>query len=156
NAKDKPDLLVSWADGPVESSVLAAAGLSANFGIYLYDSEHQTRRPILDDADMWDIFARPLATRTAPPVISSAQDQRLNGSVLIGALNVYDSTLHQFKAGEVYGVRAMEGFSSEEGFPTMFGNTMHEGHNNLGVARVALDGSWSATIPANIPVHMQA
>jgi len=29
NAKDKPDLLVSWADGPVESSYLAAAGKAA-------------------------------------------------------------------------------------------------------------------------------
>jgi hypothetical protein len=162
NAKDKPDLLVSWADGPVESEVLALAGLSANYGIYLFDSEHQQRRPILDDPDMWDIFARPLATRTAPPVVNSAQDPRLGGSVLVGSLNVYDSTLHTFKPhaantpGEIYGVRVMEGFSSEEGFPTMFGTTMFEGHANLGVAPVALDGSWSATIPANIPVHMQA
>ncbi len=155
NAKDKPDLLVSWADGPVESEVLAMAGLSANFGIYLYDSEHQQRRPILDDPDMWDIFARPLATRSAPAVVGSAQNPRLNGSVLVGSLNVYDSTLHQFKDGEIYGVRVMEGFSSEEGFPTMFGTTMFEGHANLGVAPIAADKSWSATIPANIPVHLQ-
>jgi hypothetical protein len=160
NAKDKPDLLVSWADGFVESELLAQAGLSANFGVYLYDSEHQQRRPILDDPEMWDIGARPLATRTAPPVIDSAQDSRLGGSVLVGSLNVYDSTLHTFKAhapgtqGEIYGVRVFEGFSSEEG-PTMFSTTMFEGHANLGVAPVALDGSWSATIPANIPVHLQ-
>ncbi len=161
NAKDKPDLLVSWADGFVESEALAQAGLFANFGIYLYDSEHQQRRPILDDPDMWDISARPLATRTAPPIIESAPDARLGGSVLVGSLNVYDSSLHTFKAhapgtqGEIYGVRAIEGFSSEEG-PPMFSNTMHEGAALLGVAPVALDGSWSATIPANIPVHLQA
>src|SRR6185295_5893547 len=74
NAKDKPDLLVSWADGPVESEVLGAAGLSANFGVYLYDTAHQQRRPILDDPEMWDIFARPLKTRTAPNVVGSATD----------------------------------------------------------------------------------
>ena len=33
NAKDKPDLLVSWSDGPVESGVLTAAGVKANFGV---------------------------------------------------------------------------------------------------------------------------
>jgi hypothetical protein len=51
-----PNLLVSWADGPVESSVLDAAAQTANFGVYLYDaaalrtldstgpSAHDTRR----------------------------------------------------------------------------------------------------------------
>jgi hypothetical protein len=164
NAKDKPDLLVSWADGPVESEVLAAAGLSANYGIYLFDSEHQQRRPIFDDPDpgVWDIFPRPLAPRSAPAPVSSAQNPRPGGSVLIGSLDVYDSTLHTFnrpgvgQPGEIYGVRVMEGFSSEEGFPTMFGTTMFEGHANLGVAPLAADNkSWSALIPANIPVHVQ-
>jgi len=92
NAKDKPDLLVSWADGPVESSVLASANLSANFGVYLYNSTRQTRLPILDDPEMWDIFARPLQTRSAPPIVGSASDPTLNGQMLIGAMNVYEST----------------------------------------------------------------
>jgi hypothetical protein len=159
NAKDKPDLLVSWANGPVESSVLSQAGLSANFGIYLYDSEHQQRRPILDDDTMWDIFARPLAPRTAPNVVGSAQDPRLNGQTLIGSLDIYNSTLHDFDRAntEVYGVRVMEGFSSEEGFPEMFGTTMFEGHANLGVAAISPDNkSWSARVPANVPLHLQA
>lgn len=156
DAKDKPTLLVSWADGPVESSVLASANLSANFGIYLYDSEKQQRRPILDDPNMWDVFAQPLRTRTAPNVVGSAQDPKLAGATLIGSLNVYQSTLHTFQPGEIYGVRVMEGYSSEEGFPRMFGTTMFEGHANLGVAPVAADGSWSAKIPANVPVHVQA
>jgi hypothetical protein len=156
DAKDKPNLLVSFADGPVESGVLASAGLTADFGIFLYDSEHQQRRPILDDHDMWDVFAKPLRTRTAPNVVGSAQDPKLGGQTLIGSLNVYDSTLHTFNPGEIYGVRIMEGFSSEEGFPEMFGTTMFEGHANLGVAPVAADGSWSAKIPANIPVHLHA
>ena len=156
NAKDKPDLLVSWADGPVESSVLAQAGVQANFGIYLYDSSTQQRRPILDDPSMWSVFAQPLQTRTAPPIVGSAQDPNLTGTTLLGSLNVYDSTLHTFNPGEIYGVRVMEGFSSEEGFPEMFGNTMFEGHANLGVAPVNPDKSWSARTPANIPIHVQA
>jgi hypothetical protein len=32
---------------------------------------------------------------------------------------------------------------------------MFEGHANLGVARVATDGSWLATVPANVPLHLQ-
>ncbi|HET7501759.1 MAG TPA: hypothetical protein VFK02_12165 [Kofleriaceae bacterium] len=157
NAKDKPDLLVSWADGAVESGVLASAGVEANFGVYLLDTEHQQRRPILDDPDMWDVFAMPLRTRSAPNVVSSAQDPKLGGQTLIGSLNVYNSTLHTFKPGEIFGVRVMEGFSSEEGFPEDFGTTMFEGHANLGVAPVSQqDGSWSALIPANVPVHLQA
>ena len=156
NAKDKPDLLVSWANGPVESGELAAAGLSANFGVYLYDSGRQQRRPILDDPEMWDVFAQPLQPRTAPVVISSAQDPKLGGQTLIGSLNVYDSSLHTFKPGEIYGVRVMEGFSSEEGFPRDFGTTEFEGHANLGVAPIAADKSWSAKVPANVPLHLQA
>src|SRR6185295_15322735 len=74
NAKDKLDLLVSWADGPVESGVLSTPGAPpADFGIYLYDSAHQQRHPILDDHAMWDVFAMPLRTRTPPPIVESAQ-----------------------------------------------------------------------------------
>jgi len=156
NAKDHPDLLVSWADGPVESGVLGSAGLSANFGVYLYDTVHLTRHPILDDPEMWDIFARPLQPRTAPPVTGSSIETSLGGQALIGAMNVYQSSLKTFVPGSVYGVRIMEGFSSEEGFPMMFGTTMFEGQANLGVARVAADGSWLATVPANVPLHLQA
>ena len=156
NAKDSPDLLVSWADGPVESGVLGSAGLAANFGVYLYDTHTLQRHPILDDPDMWDIFARPLTTRSAPPVTSSAIDGTLGGQALIGAMNVYESSLTTFEPGSIYGVRVMEGFSSEEGFPEMFGTTRFEGQANLGVARVAADGSWLATVPANVPIHLQA
>lgn len=165
NAGEHPDLLVSWADGPVESGVLSEAGLNANFGIYLYDSSSMERHPILDDPAMWDIFARPLEPRNAPPTTSSQVDNTSNAAqALVGALDVYDSTLHTFSTtpyqpgakGEVYGVRIMEGFSSEEGFPEMFGTTMFEGHADLGIARVAADGSWIAHVPANVPVHLQA
>jgi hypothetical protein len=155
DAKEHPNLLVSWADGPVESSVLSSAGLSANFGIYLYDTEHLQRHPILDDPDMWDIFARPLQPRTAPAVTASTNDNTLGQQAVIGSMNVYSSTLHTFPSGSIYGVRVMEGFSSEEGFPRMFGTTMFEGHADLGVARVQSDGSWLAKVPANVPLHLQ-
>ena len=156
NAKEVPDLLVSWADGPVESGVLGSAGLSANFGVYLYDPAKLSRHPILDDAEMWDIFPRPLRPRTAPPATGSSIDENLGGQALIGSMNVYQSSLTTFQPGAVYGVRVMEGFSSEEGFPEDFGTTMFEGQANLGVARVAADGSWLAKVPANVPLHLQA
>ena len=156
NAKDKPDLLVSWADGPVESSVLGQAGLSANFGVYLYDTKNQRRLPLLDDPEMWDVFARPLQTRSAPPIVGSATDPTLNGTLLIGSMDAYDSTMKDFEAGSVYGIRIIEGFSSEEGFPRMFGSTMFEGQAQLGVARLANDGSWLATVPANVPLALQS
>jgi hydrazine synthase alpha subunit-like protein len=156
NAKANPDMLVSWADGPVESGVLGSAGLSANFGIYLYDSARHFRLPILDDPEMWDVAARPLQTRTPPPIVGSATDSSLNGQVLLGAMNVYDSTIKSFQPGSVYGVRVIEGFSSEEGFPRMFGTSMFEGQASLGVAPVRPDGSWLATAPANVPLAVQA
>jgi len=156
NAKAQPDLLVSWADGPVESGVLGSAGLAANFGVYLYDTKTLQRHPILDDPEMWDIFPRPLMPRNAPASTSSSIDANLGGQALIGAMDVYKSSLTTFQDGSIYGVRIMEGFSSEEGFPEMFGTTMFEGQANLGVARVASDGSWLATVPANVPLHLQA
>ncbi|MFT3700696.1 MAG: hypothetical protein QM831_46555 [Kofleriaceae bacterium] len=154
DAGEHPNLLVSWSDGPVESSVLEAAGKSAQFGVYLYDTEHLQRHPIMQDEGMWDIFARPLQPRTAPAVTASQTDNSAAQAV-VGSMNVYDSTLHTFQGGSIYGVRVMEGFSSEEGFPRMFGTTMFEGHANLGVAPVQNDGSWLANVPANVPLHLQ-
>lgn len=156
NAKEFPDLLVSWSDGTVEEETLAAAGLSANFGIYLYDTKSQTRKPIWDDADMWDVFARPLQSRTAPPEIPASAPNGLdNSSFLIGSLNIYSSSVTTFDRGSIYGVRVMEGFSSEEGFSRSFGNTMFEGHAQLGISKVQSDNSWLALVPPNVPIHLQ-
>ncbi len=157
NAKEFPDLLVSWSDGTVESETLAAAGLSANFGIYLYDTKSQTRKPVWDDPAMWDVFARPLAPRNAPPEIpASASNGIDNSAFLIGSMDVYNSSLTTFAPGSVYGVRVMEGYSSEEGFPRAFGNTMFEGHAQLGISKVQSDNSWLALVPPNVPIHVQA
>lgn len=156
NAKEKPDLVVSWANGPVESGVLGSAGLEADFGVYLLDTQRNQRHPLLDNNEMWDIFPRPLQARPVPDISGSAIDPSLGGATMIGSMNVYESSLKTFAPNSVYGVRVMEGFSSEEGFPRMFGTTMFEGQANLGVARVQADGSWLATIPSNVPVHVQA
>ncbi len=157
NAKENPDLLVSWSDGTVESETLAAANLSANFGVYLYDTKSQTRKPVWDDPEMWDVFARPLAPRDAPPEIPAAAPNGVdNSAFMIGSLDVYTSSLTTFEPGSIYGVRVMEGFSSEEGFPRAFGNTMFEGHAQLGVAKVQSDNSWLALVPPNVPIHLQA
>lgn len=156
NAKEKPDLVVSWANGPVESGVLGSAGLEADFGVYLLDTQRNQRHPLLDNNEMWDIFPRPLQARPVPDISGSAIDPSLNGATMIGSMNVYESSLKTFAPNSIYGVRVMEGFSSEEGFPRMFGTTMFEGQANLGVARVQADGSWLATIPSNVPIHVQA
>lgn len=158
NANEYPDLLVSWADGPVESGTLGAAGLSADFGIYLYNSRRNARQPIWNDPDMWDFGARPLASRPAPPEIADSGKHQFNPEAgLIGSMDVYQSSLSegQFAPGSVYGVRVIEGFSTEEGVPDDFGITEHEGAAVLGVAPVQSDGSWAALIPANVPVHVQ-
>jgi hypothetical protein len=156
NDRDKPALVVSWANGPVESRSLGAAGLSADFGIYLYDSANKARRPIFNDPEMWDIGARPLVARSAPPVIPSAGKNQFNAQAgLIGAMNVYKSSLTQFAPDSIFGVRVIEGFSGEEGVGEDFGLTEHEGAAVLGVAPVKPDGSFAGLIPANIPVHLQ-
>jgi hypothetical protein len=156
NTADYPDLIVSWADGPVESGTLGAAGSTADFGIYLYSSRRNSRQPIWDDHEMWDIFPRPLVSRDAPPTIAESGKHQFNSeATLIGSMDVYRSSLDTFDAGSIYGVRVIEGFSVEEGVPDDFGLTEHEGAAILGVAPVQEDGSWAALIPANVPVHVQ-
>ena len=156
NGKELPDLLVSWADGPVQSEVLGAAELTANFGIYLYDSKKRSRKPILDSEEYWEVYPRPLAPRATPLEIAPSGKHEYGNSVLMGALNVYDSSVFELEANSVYGVRIIEGFSVEEGIPSRdFGLTEHEGAARLGVAPVHADGSWAALVPANTPVHQQ-
>jgi hypothetical protein len=157
NAKAYPDLLVSWADGPVQSGVLESAGLTADFGIYMYESKSGKRLPIWNDENYWDINPRPLVPRDAPPVIADApKNQFSDSAVLLGSMNVYDSSLTDFDPGSVYAVRVVEGFSVEEGVPNDFGLTEHEGAALLGNAVVHEDGSWAALAPANVPIHLQA
>jgi hypothetical protein len=158
NAKAQPDLLVSWADGPVESGTLGAAGLSADFGVYLYDTRRNSRRPIYNDPEMWDVFAQPLESRNAPVQIADSVGEAIAGTgTLLATVNVYNSTqgAQNIPPGEVYGVRFMEGFSSEKGVPMDFGTTEQEGHVQLGVAPIFADGSVAAVVPANVPIQQQ-
>jgi hypothetical protein len=90
--------------------------------------------------------------RPEPIATSSAID---GTSFVVGALNVYESSLFKVPAGSAVKVRLMEGFSGEEGFPDMFGLTEFDGQSRYGEVPVNADGSFSAKVPANVPVHMQ-
>jgi hypothetical protein len=158
NSKEFPDLLVSWADGPVQSDVNGAAGVAPDFGLYLFDSDRGTRQPIYDGDGTWEINPTPLRARAAPPTIPpSGSNSFSDQAVLLGAMNVYETSLDPAIAGgDIYGVRIVEGFSGEEGVGNDFGLTEAEGAASLGIARVRDDGSWAALIPPNIPVHLIA
>jgi hypothetical protein len=144
--------LVSWADGPVESELLAMAKTNPNFGVYVLDAKSGRRFPIFDDPNLWDVMARPVKARPEPIATSSAID---GASFVVGALNVYESSIFKVPAGAAVKVRLMEGFSAEEGFPDMFGLTEFDGHSRYGEVPVNSDGSFAAKVPANVPVHMQ-
>jgi hypothetical protein len=154
---DKPLLLVSWANGPVEERTLAAAKVSADFGIYLYDSATHSRLPILNDTGTWEVMAKPLTPRAAPQMIDEAAQNGLSTtSVLVGSLNVNLTSLTPLPTDRpAVKVRVIEGFSVEEGVPNDFGLTEHEGAARLGEVPVFSDGSWAALVPANVPVHLQ-
>jgi hypothetical protein len=154
---DKPLLLVSWANGPVEESLLAAAGESPDFGVYLYDSATKQRLPILNDQGTWDVMPKPLAPRKAPMMIDeSAKNGISNDSLLLGSLDVHVSSISsELKTANVVKVRVIEGFSVEEGIADDFGLTEHEGAAMLGEVPVFPDGSWAALAPANVPMHLQ-
>jgi hypothetical protein len=157
SAGEDLDLLVSWSPGPVESGSLEAAGLDAEFGVYLYDSSRGARRPIWNEEGYWSVHPRPLVPRAAPPQIpASGSNAYSDRAVLLGSMNVYDSSLMDFEPDSIYAVRVLEGYSSEEGAPRDFGLTLHEGSARLGIAPVQDDGSWAALIPPTIPVHLQA
>ena len=157
NSKEYPDLLVSWADGPVQSDVNGAAGVAPDFGIYLFDSKSGTRLPIYDQAGTWEINPMPLQPRNSPPTIAPSGGNGFDdNAVLIGSMDVHRSSLGDLDRGSVYGVRVIEGFSGEEGVGMDFGLTEAEGAASLGIARVREDGSWAALVPANVPVHQIA
>ena len=114
----------------------------------------QPRRPILDDPEMWDIFARPLQTRTAPPVVGSAIDaepRRPGADRLDERLRLEPEDAST--PGSIYGVRVMEGFSSEEGFPE---DVRHDDVRGPGQPRRragrARTARGSRRCPANVPL----
>lgn len=146
--------IASWADGPVESEILALGNTHANFGLYVYDAAGDTRFPLYDDRDRWDVQARPLKARTEPPVTASPTQIQDGKPFVVSALNVYKSSLVDLPAGTAVKVRLIEGFSGEEGFST-FGTSEFDGQSLYGEVPVESDGSFAAKVPANVPVHMQ-
>jgi hypothetical protein len=157
NSKEYPDLLVSWADGQVQADFNGAAGVPPDFGIHLYDSRRGTRLPIHNQTGTWEIHPMPLMPRPAPPTIPAAGGNGFSDdALLIGSMNVHESSLGNLERGSIYGVRVVEGFSGEEGVGSDFGLTEAEGAATLGIARVREDGSWAALVPANVPVHQIA
>jgi Hydrazine synthase alpha subunit middle domain len=143
--------LASWADGPVESEVLALAQSQANFGLYVFDGKSGTRFPIYDDPKYWDVLARPIKARIEPPVTESPVS---GASTTIAALNVYDSSVLTIPPGSVQKVRLIEGFSAEEG-PRSFGTTEFDGQSLYGEIPIQPDNSFAAQVPGNVPFHMQ-
>ncbi|HLU68234.1 MAG TPA: hypothetical protein VKZ63_18245, partial [Kofleriaceae bacterium] len=157
NAREYPDLLVSWSDGPVQSDANGGGAPPPDFDLYLYDSERGTRLPLYRGEGTWEINPMPLVAREAPPTIPAAGGNGFsNDALLIGSMNVHESSLGNLPEGEIYGVRVVEGFSGEEGVGEDFGLTEAEGAATLGIARVQADGSWAALVPANIPIHQIA
>src|SRR5207302_5592771 len=126
------------------------------FGIYLYDSEAKTRFPIVNDPGLWDVSPIPVVKRAEPAALKPAFIAMGTQSTLMSAINVYDSTMFPtITPGTAKKVRITEGFSSEEGFPNMFGLTEFDGQSRLGEVDVNADGSFKALIPANVPVRLQ-
>ncbi len=155
-------LLVSWADGPVETEVLEKAKTRANFGVYLFvpgePGRPGKRFPIYDSPDYWDVMARPVKPRLEPVAAATPQAAATDGnrSFTLGAVDVYKSTVFKnLEPGSIIKVRLLEGFSSEEGFPNMFGLTEFDGQSRLGEVDLQADGSFAAKVPPNVPIHMQ-
>jgi cytochrome c553 len=168
-------LLVSWADGWV-NDVNELSATPPDFGIYIYDPKTRKNQLVYNDKDTWELYAQPVAPQVEPPLLSSVQtSQDSTRPLVIGSIDVRQTslfTLHQNSVqgaqfidstpmdqalGSAVKVRIIEGFSSEAApNVTMFGLTMAEGAAILGEAPVLADGSWRASVPPFIPMHLQA
>jgi hypothetical protein len=168
-------LLVSWADGFVND--LNELSLTPpDFGLYIYDAKTRQNQLVLNEEGTSELWAKPVARQVEPPPMSAKQDsQDATRPMVIGSIDVRQTslgTLHrntvsgaQFSEGtpiedalaQAVKVRIIEGFSTEA-VPnvTMFGLTMAEGAAILGEAPVLTDGSWRASVPPFIPMHLQA
>ena len=71
------------------------ANTKPNFGLYLFQCDGKTGRryPLYDDPNMWDVMARPLKARPEPPVTQSPAVSGDEQSFVLGALNVYESSV---------------------------------------------------------------
>ncbi len=162
-------LLTSWANGPVQTDV-AGGGMNEegvdygegagppDFGLYVLDPKTGKRLPLVNDTDMWEVLALPIGKARPVPVVGATPTaQTPEGTALIGALNVHESSLDRVPGSGTYRVRVIEGFSTEEGVPDDFGLTEADGAILLGEAPVEwqTDGSFAAFVPEDRPVHLQ-
>lgn len=166
-------VLASWANGPVQSEV-AGGGMSEDgvdygegsgppdFGIYVLDPKTNRKLPIYNDSDMWDVLPIAIGNKRPEPTTPSAPsaDDAPDGTALIGALNVFESSLDSVPSPDSHGptgyrMRIIEGFSVEEGVPDDFGLTDADGAILLGEAPVSSDGSFAAYVPEDRPIHLQ-
>lgn len=166
-------ILVSWASGFVNE--LNEMSLTPpDFGIYVYDPGSRVNKLVVNYEDSWELYARPVVARTQPPILSSIQDTAdPTIASVFGSIDIKQTSLHSTHGETVSGaqfdgtpmdqalaqakkVRIIEGFSSEAAKGVnMFGLTMAEGAAILGEADVYPDGSWLASIPPYVPVHLQ-
>lgn len=162
-------VLTSWANGAVQSDI-AAGGVSEegvdygegagppDFGIYVLDTDTSARLPIFNDPDMWDVMPMAIGrSRPVPTAPAGATAETPDGTALIGAMNVLESSLGNAAKEGVFRVRVIEGFSGEEGIPDDFGLTEADGAILLGEAKVEYDGdnSFAAFVPEDRPMHLQ-
>ncbi|MGE3675670.1 MAG: hypothetical protein AB7K71_38735, partial [Polyangiaceae bacterium] len=167
-------ILTSWADGTV-NEIDELALTPPDFGIYIYNPETQRNELVVNYEGSWELYAKPIVKREEPQVRGSIQNtQDSTVPVVLGSIDVARTSLFSLHGNTVSGaqfdgtpldealqkavkVRIIEGFSSEAATgATMFGLTMAEGAAMLGEATVHEDGSWLASIPPYVPVHLQA
>jgi hypothetical protein len=162
-------ILVSFAEGPVNE--LNEQSLTPpDFGIYVFDTATGKNQLVYNDRATWDLNAIAVAARQEPPVIGSTQHiQDSTVPVTMGSVDVTQTSLNEVvdgaqfantplaqALGQATAVRVIEGFSTEATKGVgMFGLTMFEGAAVLGEAPVYNDGSWLASVPPYIPIHLQ-
>ncbi|HVY31698.1 MAG TPA: hypothetical protein VHB79_34420 [Polyangiaceae bacterium] len=167
-------LLITWAPGDVNE--LNELSLTPpDYGIYIYDQENRRNDLVKNYEGSWELYAKPVVERDTPKIITSRQDMvDATTPALFGSIDVAQTSLYSRHGNTVGGaqfadgthldmalksavkVRIIEGFSSEAAMETMFGLTMAEGAALIGEAKVEADGSWLASVPPYIPMHLQA
>jgi hypothetical protein len=153
---DQKQFLVSWSDGYVEDEINTMAMAPPDFGIYVFDAPTNTLKPVVNEVGTWEISPVPILKKAEPAMLSGSYVAEGTQGTLLSALNVYDSTIFpDLVPGSVKRVRITEGFSSEEGFPNMFGLSEFDGQSRLGEVDLNPDNSFKAVIPANVPVRIQ-
>lgn len=168
-------LLVTWANGDV-NEINELSLTPPDYGVYIYDPATRVNELVVNHEDSWELYAKPIVERPTPKLITSRQNMTdASEPTRFGSIDIKQSSLYrrhgntvggaQFAAGtsldealkDAVKVRIIEGFSSEAApGATMFGLTMAEGAALIGEATIEADGSWLASVPPYVPMHLQA